>query len=229
MKQRLALLEKQYRGWSLGNSTNVKKKPIKKSPEPFITISRDFSGGKGLIAKTVAKELGFRVFDKELIEMIASSAQVKNLLVESLDQRHLGQVEEFFENLFNIEHVNETTYMKHLSRVILSLITKGKAIIVGRGANFIAPFSWGLQVRIISPLQERMERLTSVSKISVIQAKKLVLKEDNKRALFIRKNFGRDINDPLAYDLVINAGEFDVPQITNIIVRAFKEKIKRTE
>ncbi len=229
MKQGLALLEKQYRGWSLGNKTGSSKKAVEKSPQPFITISRDFSGGKGLIAKSVAAELGFRVYDKELIEMIASSAQVKNLLVESLDQRYLGQIEEFFENLFNVEHVNETTYMKHLSRVILSLITKGKAIIVGRGANFIAPFSWGLQVRIISPLSERVERLAADSKMSIAQAKRIVAKEDNKRALFIRKNFGRDINDPLAYDLVINAGEFDVPQITKIIVRAFKEKIKESK
>lgn len=228
MKQRLVLLEKQFRSWNQEKKETPKKKAVQK-PEPFISISRDFSGGKGLIVNTIARELGFRIYDKELIELIAKSAHVKNLLIESLDERHLSQVEDFFENLFNIEHINESTYMKHLSRVILSLITKGNAIIVGRGANFIAPFAWGLQVRIISPIQDRIERLAKNEKLSEARARKIINNEDYKRALFIRRNFGRDINDPLSYDLIINAGEFDVPQITNIVVRAFKEKVKRPQ
>lgn len=221
------ILERQIHDWqNHAKSLISSKKSVKARPEPFITISRSYAGGSGTIAKAVAKELGFTVYDREILDMIASSCKVQDLLIESLDEHHLSQIDDFFENLFNSPHISETTYLKHLTKVVLALISKGKTVIVGRGGNLIAPFSWGLQVRIVSPLQDRITRLISRNKISEKAAKKLILKEDRMRSEFIRRNFHKDINDPLIYDLMINASEFSVEQITAIIVKAYKERLK---
>lgn len=227
MKKRLKILERQIKNWSESSKKQSSKISLKsKKLKPFITVSRDYFGLGENLAKELAKELKYSLYDRKMIDMISTSAHIRKMLVESVDENDQTQLDELFYELFNVEYVRESTYLKHLSRIILSLISRGNVIIVGRGANFIAPFNWGLQIRVLTPLEERVKRLATNQKISTGDAQKIIERMDRKQSAFIKSNFGRNINDPFAYDLIINLADIPFPLAKNLVARAFREKLK---
>ena len=70
---------------------------------PFITVSREAGSGGKLIAELVAKKLGFKLYNKEIIEMTAKVAKKRKVLIESLDERERGFMDDLVHSLLNPE------------------------------------------------------------------------------------------------------------------------------
>ena len=94
----------------------------------------------------------------------------------------------------------------------------GRAIIVGRGANFILPPDNRFRVRVVAPQQFRIENVAKNFNIPEREAKRRVIRTESDRRAFIRKYFNADIADPLNYDLIINTGTLSIDDAVNAIV-----------
>jgi len=192
--------------------------------KPFVTLSRESGSGGGPIGRAVAKKLGFKLYDKKLIELTAKQSKQRKNLIESLDEKDRGFVEDLVNSMLNPDYVAEETYIKHLCQVVLSVAHKGNCVIMGRGSNFITSQYGGLHVRIVAPFLVRAGYTAQYEGWSIYEARERVKEFDRERKEFIKKNFGKDPSNDNYYDLVINTTYYNIEQSANLIIAAFKLK-----
>jgi cytidylate kinase len=201
--------------------------PIVGQP-PAITISRQLGSSGAEIAARLGQELVWNVWDREIIDKIATDANVHREMVALMDERRISAFEEMTRGIFTAaDMLTWQTYVKHLIGAIISIGQQGKAIIVGRGANFILPEA--LNVRIIASFDYRLENLMTRDEIAAREAENRIVQSDQDRANFIKKVFGADIDDVALYDLILRMDEFSSEDAIEIIQTAMRVKFKDSE
>ncbi|RLA94369.1 MAG: cytidylate kinase-like family protein [Deltaproteobacteria bacterium] len=212
------IINDQINKWKLIRIEGKKEKPA----IPVITISRQPGSNGHMVAKKIADELNLDLFDQEIIQAVAESAHMRASLVETLDEKGVSALEDMIAAVTKERHLWAYEYLHHLMRVIGTIGKHGHAVILGRGANFILPREEIFRVRIIAPLEVRIENTAKELSISWEEAKQLTIKTESDRKAFIRKYFNADIDDSQNYDLVINTENLDV----NAAVESIKAALR---
>jgi len=197
-------------------------------PEPdgvtrVVTLSRELGSGGNEIARILQQETEWAVWDRELVEEIGRSAHVRTKVVDSVDERTRSEIQEVIGELAG-EHLGQLGYRRHLLQVILTIARHGRAVIVGRGANYLLPEA--LNVRIIAPMHQRVARVAEREGISQDEARQRCQKSDRERAQSVRMLFGKEIADPAGYDLVISTGEMGTRGAVDVIVAAMRYRFE---
>lgn len=193
---------------------------------PFITISREAGSGGRPIAEMVARELKFELYDKKFLEEIAKSAKIKTELIRSVDQKARGALTDALQSVLNPEYISDVTYLHHVTKVVVTRAQKGKVIFLDRGANFIAPATSALRVRIQAPYKSRVGWAVKEESISVNRAKEIIAKHDTERKKFVRQYFNKNISNANYYDIIINNRDMTLENVRDLIVFAFKKKFR---
>jgi len=190
---------------------------------PFtIALSREAGTDGTGVAQELARRLNWTVYDHELVEKVASEMGLQARLVEGLDERWVGWLQEAFDGLLAGSSVNQSAYVKHLSRTLLALSARGGCVIVGRGAAQILPPQTTLRVRLVGPLRERIANLARMDKLSPADAARRVEELDRARDQFIHKHFGKSPGDLYNYDLTLNRAHLSVPACAEVILAALR-------
>ena len=192
------IIEEQVRRWKIPR-VEEKKKDERIS---VITISREAGSGGNILAKRLSDQLEFDLFSQEFIHNMAESASVSVRLLETLDEKGASVLEEWISSIVNKRHLWPDQYLQHLMKIIGTIGKHGRAVIVGRGANFVLPPEKRLSVRVIAPLETRLRNASQKFSVSVDEARSRVLKTESDRKAFIKKYFNDDIRHPLNYDLI---------------------------
>jgi cytidylate kinase len=187
-----------------------------------ITVSSQPGSGGSVIAKGIAEQLGFDFFDKALIEVIAESAQVSATLVESVERESLSGIEDFIASFIKKEYLYPGLYLKHLMKVVSAIALHGKAVIVGRGANFIVPSELRFSLRTVAPQEKRIENIARTFDVSLEEATGRVLQRESKRSAFVRHSFHKKVSVPENYDMVINMDNADIKDAVKGVCAYFK-------
>jgi cytidylate kinase len=103
-------------------------------------------------------------------------------------------------------------------KVISTIGKHGQAVIVGRGANFILPPDEKFSVRVVAPLEVRIQNVTGWHNVSIEKAKQRVIQRESKRRAFIRQSFNADISDPNNYDLIINTNRMGIESAVEAVI-----------
>jgi cytidylate kinase len=210
------IIEEQMQRWQLMKSKKVKEK----QGVSTITISREPGSGGRVVAKKLAAKLDFKVFHQEVLLEIAKRADVSDKLLATLDEKGLTVLEDCISALVYDRHLWPDEYLKHLMKVIGAIGEHGRAIIVGRGANFVVPPQNRLRLRIVAPQKVRIANVARVFDVTAEDAKRHIIRTESDRRAFIRKYFNADITDPVNYDLVINTGELDIDKAVETVIAA---------
>jgi len=216
MKTIPRIIEEQVHRWQI---TQKKKVPEQKGVS-IVTLSREPGSGGRIVASRLAEKLGIDIFHQEVIHEIARSADVSATVLETLDERGLSTLEHWISSLVHERHLWPDRYMQHLMKVIGTIGKHGRAVIVGRGANFVLPAEKRFAVRIVAPQAWRIENVSKEFDISSEDAKRRVMQTESDRRAFIRKYFNADIADPKNYDLVINTATLNLDDTVNVISAA---------
>jgi cytidylate kinase len=187
-----------------------------------IAISREAGARGNLVARAVGEQLGWVVYDNELLQRIAQEMKVRVGLLESVDERHVTWLEEQVEAFASVPYVSESAFFRHLVETVLSLGLHGECVILGRGANFILPARTTLRVRLVASLEDRTSTMAQEFGIGRNEAAKLVRDTDRARAAFIKEHLHQDASDPLHYDLVLNTSRLSVADCTELIVASLR-------
>ena len=215
MKAMHQLIEEQVRRWEI-----LKKERQEDKTLPVITLSREPGSGGKLVAKAVADRLGLDLFHQELINAMAENADTTTRVIRTLDERGLSMIEDWVSAAISDRHLWPDEVSRVLMRVIGTIGRHGKAIIVGRGANFVLPPENRFRVRIIAPLELRVTRVAETHAVSKKEAKRHVLRTEFDRQAFVRKYFHSDIGDPANYDVILNTGTLSVESAAAAICSA---------
>jgi len=185
---------------------------------PVITVSMEPGSGGSIVAQEVAKRLGFDYFNREMIEGIAKSAKIRASVIETLEKERLSGVEDFISSLVKEQYIHPGIYMQHLLKVVSTIGKHGRAVIVGRGANFILPPEERFSVRIIAPLEKRIQNVAKLYNVPLEKAKKRIIIRESRRRAFVRQSFNANISDPMHYDLTVNTGRIGIESAVEAIV-----------
>jgi len=204
------------------------RRAARKEVGPCITISRETGAGGSAIAKRVGEKLGWTVLDEKILDHLADQYGTPRKLIRIVDERYVPWIEELFETWVDGEAFSQATYMHRLGHLFFLAARRGNVVIVGRGAQFLLPHDCGLSVRIVAPLDFRVEQVLLRRGLSPKKARKFVEDTDRRRAAFIHKNFHRKATDPHLYDLVINVEKLVQEDAADLIVAAAESFMKKS-
>jgi cytidylate kinase len=192
---------------------------------PFsIAISREAGTRGPAVARSVGERLAWKVYDHELLEIVARELHVGVKLLENVDERHVTWLQESIESFAAVPAVREGKYVRHLIETMLSLAARGRCVIVGRGSPFVLPPATTLRVRLVAPVEDRIANVSHDQNLARHEAAKFIERTDRERMQFVRLHFLRDSTDPRQYDLFLNAAQFSADECTDLIISALQKK-----
>lgn len=185
---------------------------------PCVAIASLPGAGGEEVGRLVAEQLGYGLFGREIVDEIARRRNVSEDLMRGLDQRVRSVIDRYVADFVRHPRFNETDYLREIVRAVTTLGGRGLAVVVGRGAAFILPPEKALRVFVCAPPEMRVERWAKHTGDDPARAEASLRAEDARRAEFIRHHFGAEIEDPLAYDLVVNTGSLSIETAARAVV-----------
>jgi len=192
---------------------------------PWITVSRQIASGGLELGSRLASELSWQLFDHEILAEIARHTHTREEVLARIDERAISSFAEYISQFVIPGALTQIGYLQELLRVIWGLGKQGGAVILGRGANWILTPRFGLRLRVMAPRDLRVEHLAAQGGLDAAEAERRVEANDAAQAAFIRQVYGRDIDDPLGYDLVLNLGGIDTESAARLCLSALRCKL----
>lgn len=223
-----SLINRKFLYETLGNKTLenlIKKSNI--SHKPFITVSREPGSGGKLIGRRLAEHLKFKFYYKEIIDRMFKNRELANECLEHYDEKELSFIDNFIASIIHPNLITQDRFVKELTQFITKLTLAGSCVILGRGANFFTDHRFGFHVRLTAPLEFRVEKTVRFEHLSLAKATKKVIEVSEERKKFVEKYFSRHIDNSEYYDLVLNREYYSIEEAMEIIINAFKKKMKR--
>ena len=124
-----------------------------------------------------------------------------------------------------MDDLADERYLRHLRQVVIALAHHGNVVMVGRGAQIFLPSKCYLSVRLVAPMDLRVQRVAERKNLSPEQARSMIEQIEADRAAFIYKHFKKNAASPLNYDLTINTGEISLHSASEIILSALQMKL----
>lgn len=224
------IIDRQLRRWELERAMRRHQAGEPHEPhafQPVITVSRQRGSGGSVIAERLSQRFGYTLLHRDIIDRICRSSGHMRRIVESLDGHAKPELTVWFEAMLGQRYMDAGDYLKHLLQIIDSMARLGGVVVVGRGSNLVVGIERGFHVRVVAPREQRIRAIAARDGKSVREAERDVDASDRDRTEFVRKAFGRDINDPLAYDLIVNLGGTSLAAATSLIAAAAAEKFEQ--
>jgi cytidylate kinase len=187
-----------------------------------IALTREAGVPGTTIAREVGQILGWKVYDHELLELIAKEMGLRTNLLESLDERRQSWLLESVHALQSAKVFSESSYVHHLIQTILSLGAHGHCVIVGRGAALILPHQFTLRVRLVGEREDRIRKASQRFHLSHEAAARWVQEKDRERMAFMKDHFLKDPTDPINYDLMLNTTTWSEAECAEFCVRGVR-------
>ena len=212
------IIEEQVQRWQLQQAKKEEEKFF-----PVITISREPGSGGRSIAEKLSEKFGLSLFHQEVVHEMAENAQVSTRLLAFLDEKAQNVLDEWIASLVDAQHLWPDRYLRHLMKIIGTIGKHGKAVIVGRGANFVLAPEKCFRLRVVAPMEVRVKNVSQAFDVSTEDARRRVIRTESDRKAFIRKYFNANIADPMNYDMIINTGTVSVDCAVDAIAKAIGE------
>ncbi len=212
-------VKQQIRKWEIPAPKADQKPEVRIS---VITLSMEPGSGGSLVAQKAAEQMGFDYFHQHIIRDIAKSAKIRASVIDTIEKERLSGIDDFIASLYKNQYLYPGIYMEHLLKVINTIAQHGRAVIIGRGANFILPPQERFSVRVIAPLEIRIQNVVRTYGIKEEEARRRVIRREAKRGAFVRKSYDADISDPENYDLIINTGKMPIESAVEAIIAAVR-------
>jgi cytidylate kinase len=219
------LISRQLQFWEMNHRERTSGE--KQRVLPSITISREIGCQGEELAQRLGERLGWQVFDREIVEYIANNAHVRKEMVEMFDGKTRNELNNWILTILDQHALSSDRYFQHLVTTITSIARHGRAIILGRGANFILPDENALKLRIAAPLKNRIQYVAKLKKIGEDVAVGQIKKAEHEHEAFIKQLFHDTPNNHLNYDLVLNLGKMDFNTAEETIITAFMKKFNQ--
>ena len=189
-----------------------------------ITINRMFGSNGRIIGKALAEELGFKFYDKELIEMASKEKNIPFDEFARVDERKASQwlYPVDYELQMNPEYhfVPMNDVLFDLQRkIILDAAEKEDCVIVGRCANHILD-NRCLSVFIHAPFEYRVQTVIERTGREEKSAQKLVKKVDKERRTYYEYFTDKKWKDISQYHLAFDSSKFEQDKIIQMIKMA---------
>lgn len=195
-----------------------------------ITISRHFGAGGATLGSRLAKKLGYRYVDDELIKEVARKTGVPASQVRTFEKSGTSKLMKLLDWVVTPEfierHTSEKTrlteerYVEEIKAILDGLHHQGNVVIVGRGANYaLKGYPDTIHVLLVADIDHRVHFLCEKYNMSKSEAERAVKRSDMIRARFLNC-FSPEGNhdEPLLYTVILNMNDVTMDRAENILV-----------
>lgn len=199
------------------------------APLPAITLSRQVGARGTTIAKLLTERLQaddpvkdppWTLFDKNLIRRVLDDHQLPRQLEKFMSESYVSELQSTINEIVGL-HPSLWELHEKMGDTIVRLLGHGHAIIVGRGACVVgAGLRNVVNVRLIGSFKRRLSHMERVFNLTSSEAAARLQADDRERRQYFKSHFGRDIDDPELYHLVINTDLLSDEEIVGVIIHA---------
>lgn len=219
----------------LKDRSSVKIEP---SGRPFVTISRQAGAGGHTLARNILIKLdefyphsggseGWEVFDQKLCALIAQDEKLGFSFDALVTEEYRSEVSQFVHELIRQKASRYAAY-KRVFSVVRMLATLGNCVIVGRaGMCVTADMPLGVHIRLVADRETRIKNMMQLLETDEITARNAVRTQDRDRRRLVDDFFGKDIDDPGLYDLVLNMDRVHSEEAAELIAHMLNQKLAR--
>lgn len=194
----------------------------------IITISREFGSGGRSIGKLVAEKLGYRFYDRELVNKVAERSGFSTEFIEESGEYASARSSLLFALATASQYsadglsMHDRLYIEQ-TKIIEEIAGEGECVIVGRCADFILR-EWKncLHVFIHADMESRAKRIVERYGESDKSPEKRLAEKDQKRKVYYKNYTGRSWGQAQNYDVCLNSGVLGVEACADLIVQACK-------
>ena len=187
----------------------------------IITISREFGSGGRFIGEEVAKQLGIKYYDKDIIAQIAEQSGFSAEYIEKkaeLSPKKGLLAYAFAGRDITGKSVEDMVYEAQ-RKVILEIAEKESCVIIGRNADFILKSRDDvLNVFIHGNMPEKVQRICKLYNVNESDAVKMINDTDKRRRtnynFYTDQKWGKASN----YTLCLNSSKLGYDRCEKIIM-----------
>ena len=194
---------------------------MNKEEKFVITISRQFGTGGHEIGAELARRLGVKLLDKQILNEVASRINAVEEAVENIEARNPLWRDDFTNfyrtYMANAEYngMEQEQTSRKLFRAqadaIRRIADEESCIIIGRcGFDIFADHPNALKIFIHSTMDVRKRRIAEKYDISESDAAAMIVDNDYSRELYTKTFTGRDWKDATNYDISLDVRKFGV-------------------
>ncbi len=185
--------------------------------QPFVTLSREAGTGGSAFAEALHAHLShtspgrpWEVHSGNLIEEMLRTRQLPPHLARFLPEDRIPEPDASFGELLGL-HPSLWNLVAAVNDLMRHLAQTGHVILLGRGANFAtAAVPHGVHVRLVAPVDVRAAATARRFALDPEAATDRNAHADSARRRYVRSTFNRAVDDPCAYDAVLNLGRMSL-------------------
>lgn len=192
----------------------------------IITIARQFGSGGREIGEALARELGVKCYDKELISIAAKESGIDPEVFKNVDEKatnsllySLSMGLYSFGTSYTSEQlpVNDRLYLLQ-HKIIKKLSSEGPCVFVGRCADYVLREKENVvKIFICADKDYRVKRVINEKGVKSSKAEHIVDKTDKSRANYYNFYSGKKWGLTENYDLSINRTKLSTEQVVKVI------------
>ena len=199
----------------------------------IITISRMFGTGGQEIGAELARRLGVKLIDKQVLNEVAKRMHVVEEAMEKLEARNPLWRDDFTN--FYRTYMSKAEYngLEHdrtshelfeaQAAAIRSIAAEESCVLIGRcGFHIFAEHPNALKIFIHSSEDCRKRRIAEKYDLSLSDAAAMVVDNDYSRELYTKTFTGKDWTDARNYDISIDVRKFGVNGAVDFIMKCIE-------
>lgn len=196
-----------------------------------ITIGRQYGSAGHDIGKLTAEALGYKFYDKNLVEIAAQKSNLSPEAVKNVDEKASSSLLYSLASgsyslrgtpgpLYYEMPINDRLFITQ-SEVIKSIAKEDNCVIVGRCADYVLEDEKDIEllnVFVFGDLEYRIGRVMEAYAITQKQAKDMVIKTDKQRKTYYNYYSNRSWGVMSNYDICLNTGVLGIEKSADIII-----------
>lgn len=200
---------------------------------PFITLSREVCAGATTLCRLLLPKLDAQLggdgeewvlLDKDLLGYALACNELPEQLARYLPEDQVSEIDAMIGEIFGL-HPSIWELEQRVAQAIVRLAHVGHVVFVGRAAHLLTQaLPGGFHVRLVAGRDVRIRRLMDLEGLREAEAEAVIGRTDHGRRRFVRSHFGRDIDDPHTYDLVINTDRISADAAATLVVEGLMHR-----
>jgi len=215
------MAEAQARRWELRQTWPWKALP---GACPVVTIARELDDQEPALGRSLAQRLGFSYWDRELVLDLAGLLDNDTAASIIVDDRTRDAIATFLEPALPSQQAVPEDYTDRVHLILVSIVRRGGAVIVGRGAQLLVDPGHALRVDFVASFEPCACELETQKRTAFETARHLILSGDRDHALLVLEAMEHAIGDPAHFDVIVNSGTYERERAISLVLMAYFAK-----
>ncbi len=202
------------------------------SEKVILTIGRQFGSGGHEIGEKIAKKLGVKFYDKELLKLVAKESGLCEKVLESYDEKPTNSllysiVMDIYPSvMYSGPTIDQQIYQATYDAI--RKLSEDSCVIVGRCADYtLRDCPELISVFVHANTDFRAARVAEEYKVSEAKAKDMLVKTDKKRASYYNFQSEKKWGAASSYNLCVESSSLGIDGSVDLIMDYIRYRQKQ--